>query len=98
MKTRNEVLKDLNIDNVLEEVLAEDCPCDDCPNRMTCAVEKMACRVFAFYTRKGYYGTTVPRVPSYKIYNQIFNDVDDTDITKIFEEFGIKLAPKKKRG
>lgn len=77
--------------NAFEYVMREVAPCDICEHAEKCRAELMACRVFAYYTRTGYFNSESPRDPSYTLYNKIFSE-DEKELIRLLKELSKKEA------
>ena len=61
------------------EQMARPAPCDGCVNNTRCGFELMACRAFQAYVNTGTLSATLKRVPSRKIFNEVFYEADLQD-------------------
>jgi hypothetical protein len=76
-------------DTTIELIMREVAPCDICEHANKCGAELMACRVFAYYTRTGYFNSESPRDPSYTLYNKLFSE-DEKELIRVLKELSKK--------
>ena len=76
-------------DTTIELIMREVAPCDICEHADKCGAELMACRVFAYYTRTGYFYSESPRDPSYTQYNIVFSE-DEKELIRVLKELSKK--------
>ena len=57
--------------------MARPAPCEGCINNTRCGFELKACRAFQGYVNSGSMSYNLRKVPSRKIFNEIFYEDDD---------------------
>jgi hypothetical protein len=66
-----------------DEIIRNECPCDNCEHFQKCKVNEWACRSFAKFVLDNYYYKDAVRDPCKGTFNKIFNQKDD-DVLRIF--------------
>lgn len=68
-------------------IVRNQCPCDDCEFKQKCKVEEIACRSFAKFVLDNWYYRDTPRDPCYGTFNKIFNQSDDLALKSYIRGF-----------
>lgn len=77
----------MNIDNARKmEMMARPSPCEGCPNNTRCGYDLLACRMFEHYVHSGYVSPNLTRVPTRKIFNNVFYESDDLTVRDLRKE------------
>lgn len=71
----------------INKLFLEPGPCEGCAHKADCQAEKMACRVFASYVIKGTFYPDAARIPSYTLFNKIFNEEDEKLLKDYLRQF-----------
>ena len=71
----------------INKLFLESGPCEGCRFEEDCKKENMACRAFATYVLKGTFFADSPRIPSYALFNKIFNESDEKLLKNYLRSF-----------
>ena len=71
----------------INKLFSEPAPCPGCRFEADCKKEKMACKAFATYVLKGTFFADAPRIPSYTLFNKIFNESDEKLLKNYLRSF-----------
>jgi hypothetical protein len=71
----------------INKLFLEPGPCEGCSYAQECQTEKMACRAFASYVIKGTFYPDAVRIPSYTLFNQIFDESDEKLLKNYLRQF-----------
>jgi hypothetical protein len=64
-------------------LLARPAPCDNCPNNTKCALDLKACRTFQHYILTGSINTSLSRVPTRGIFNNVFYEDEEFTMAEL---------------
>lgn len=68
------------------ELMARPDPCTGCHNNTKCQFELLACRAFQHYVYSGYTGKNIARLPTRKIFNDIFFEDNPMTMRQLREQ------------